>query len=72
MFPRYEFVTKLAVLIILLVPVIGSLITARAYKKQLPPDTQVSSFYPTITGIIFSYITVAVAFVIMLIGFIGI
>lgn len=72
MFPRYEFATKLAVLIILLVPVIGSLITARAYKKQLPPDTKVSSFYPTILGIIFSYITVAIAFVIMLIGFIGI
>lgn len=72
MFPRYEFATKLAVLIILLVPVIGSLITARAYKKQLPPDIQVSSFYPTIVGIIFSYIAVAVAFVIMLIGFIGI
>ena len=72
MFPRYEFATKLAVLIILLIPVIGSLITARAYKKQLPPDTQVSSFYPTIVGIIFSYIAVAVAFVIMLIGFIGI
>ena len=64
MFPRYEFATKLAVLIILLVPEIGSLITARAYKKQLQPDT--------IVGLIFSYITVAIAFVIMLIGFIGI
>lgn len=72
MFPRYEFATKLAVLIILLVPVIGSLITARAYKKQLPPDIQASAFYPTLVGIIFSYITVALAVLIMFIGIIGI
>lgn len=39
MLPRYELATKLAVLILIIIPIIGPIATAHTYKKQLPIES---------------------------------
>lgn len=72
MYPRYELATKLAVLVLILIPIIGPIATAHAYKKQLPPETGQSIFYPTMVGIIISVGTIVLSTILILFGIIGI
>jgi hypothetical protein len=72
MLPRYELATKLAVLILIIIPIIGPIATAHTYKKQLPIESQQPIFYPVMIGIIVSVVTVAVSFILILLSVIGI
>ena len=70
--PRYELASRLAVLVLLIIPIIGPITTARTYKKQLPIESQQPIFYPVMIGIIVSVVTVAVSFILILLSVIGI
>ena len=72
MLPRYELATKLAILILIIIPIIGPIATAQTYKKQVPIESQQPLFYPVMIGIIVSVVTVAVSFILILLSVIGI
>lgn len=72
MLPRYELATKLAILILIIIPIIGPIATAHTYKKQLSIESQQPIFYPVMIGIIVSVVTIAVSFILILLGIIGI